>query len=402
MLSLYLHFPFCKRKCSYCDFCSAAATDQAMEQYCDALAVEIALQAAQYGGEPVDTVFLGGGTPSLVPAPAIRKVLTALRRNFHILSDAECSSEANPGTLTDAWLDVATEAGVNRLSIGVQAKQMNLLRTLERIHTYPEALEALRMAREHGIENLNADAMFGLPGQTLEDYLETLHAFVDERVTHVSAYALIVEDGTPLAQRVQNGSLTLPDEDMVADMLEQGVLFLETHGYQRYEISNFAKPGYACKHNLGYWRQKRYLGLGLSAASLLPAPANAPDACYVRQTNTNRLPEYLRQLACGRTPIAETQRISRQDAMFETVMLGLRTVEGVRYGDFMAMYGQTLPQVYGEAIDRLTNEGLLAPVETGDPRLRLTPRGLMLQNTALMAFMRDTEKTVPQSGESLP
>ena len=180
MLSLYLHFPFCKRKCSYCDFCSAAATDQAMEQYCDALAVEIALQAARYGGEPVDTVFLGGGTPSLVPAPAMRKVLTALRRNFHILSDAECSSEANPGTLTDAWLDVATEAGVNRLSIGVQAKQTNLLRTLERIHTYPQALEALRMAREHGIENLNTDAMFGLPGQTLDDYLETLNAFVDE------------------------------------------------------------------------------------------------------------------------------------------------------------------------------------------------------------------------------
>ena len=397
MLSLYLHFPFCKRKCSYCDFCSAAATEPVMEQYCDALIVEIALQAARYGGEPVDTVFLGGGTPSLVPPQALRRVLAALRKHFRILPDAEYSSEANPGTVTDAWLDAATEAGVNRLSLGIQAIQPHLLRTLERIHTYPQALEALRMARKHGITNLNADAMFGLPGQTLEEYLETLHALTNEQVTHVSAYALIVEDGTPLQSKVESGAFVLPEEDAVADMLEQGVRFLEDRGYLRYEISNFAKPGYACRHNLGYWRQKHYLGLGLSAASLLPPPPQTQGVCYLRQTNTDHLPEYLRQLGNGSIPMAESHAVKQRDAMFEAVMLGLRTVEGVRYKDFAAMYGQTLPQAYGAAIASLTGAGLLVPVETDDPWLRLTPRGLMVQNTALMAFMRETEETAPKN-----
>lgn len=343
--------------------------------------------AEQYGGEPVDTVFLGGGTPSVVPPEPFAAVLNALRARFAIRPDAEFTSETNPGTLTPAWLNAFLFAGGNRLSVGVQAKQERLLRVLGRIHTFDQALSALETAKRAGIGNINADAMFGLPTQTLTDYLDTLWAFADAGVTHVSAYSLILEEGTPLYESVRSGALALPGEDETADMMEAGVDRLEALGYRRYEISNFARPGYACRHNLGYWRQKRYLGLGASAASLLPAPPGAADAAYLRRTNTGDVRAYVGALQAGRLPPAETQIVTPREAMFETVLLGLRTVEGVRYADFERLHGVALSSVYGEAIDRLRTQGLLAPAGNADPRLALTRRGLALQNTALMAFM---------------
>lgn len=389
LLSLYLHFPFCKRKCSYCDFCSAAATPEEIAAYCHALEAEIALAAKVYGRLPVDTVFLGGGTPSIVPAALMRGVLSALRQNFSILQDAEFTSEANPGTLTDAWMDALAEAGMNRLSIGVQAIQEPLLRTLGRIHDFPQTLEALRMARAHGIANLNADAMFGLPGQTLADYLDTLRTLANTGVTHISAYSLILEEGTPLYRQVERRERAVPDEDATADMLERGVRLLNTLGYQRYEISNFAKPGYVCKHNLGYWRQKRYLGLGVSAASLLPAPDGEPRACYLRQSNTTSVRKYIRMLSEGKLPVAASTPVYAEEAMFEMIMLGLRTVEGIRYADFERMHNRALTEVYGDAIHTLEKAGLLQAVSQVEPRLALNERGLLLQNTALLAFMKD-------------
>ncbi|MDD3213910.1 MAG: radical SAM family heme chaperone HemW [Eubacteriales bacterium] len=380
-----MHFPFCVRKCAYCDFCSAAATQAEMAAYCAALETEMALTAERYGSLPVDTVFLGGGTPSIVPAPLMKSVMKTLRTHFTLLPGVEFTSEANPGTLTDAWLDVIAGAGANRLSIGVQAKQERLLGIIGRIHDFPAAREAFAMARKHGFTNLNADAMFGLPTQTLEEYLATLDALAELDGTHLSAYSLILEEGTRLFDRVTGGDVTLPDEDVVADMMEAGIDRLEALGYRRYEISNFAKPGFECAHNLGYWRQKPYLGLGLSAASLLPS--EDPDAAYIRRSNTTDLRAYLRLLGENRVPVAETTPVSRREAMFETVMLGLRTVAGVGYAEFEKRHGVSLPAVYGPAIETLTAEGLLLPASGAEPRLALTRRGLALQNTAMMAFM---------------
>ena len=387
LLSLYLHFPFCKRKCSYCDFCSATASQAQIEAYCHALQQEIMLYAPLYAQYPVDTVFIGGGTPSIVPAVLLAKVLTTLREQFTILPDAEFTCESNPGTLTDVWLDVAARAGVNRLSIGVQAVQEPLLQLIGRIHDYAQVESSLRMARQHGITNLNADVMFGLPTQTVDEYLQTLDTLAGEGVSHISAYSLIVEEGTRLQAQVARGERTLPNEDVVADMLEQGIQRLKTLGYERYEISNFAKPNMACKHNLGYWQQKRYLGLGVSAASLLPAPVDQGEVQYMRQTNITSVPDYVRLLNEGKRPVAETIQVNAVDAMFETIMLGLRTVDGIRFEDFAKRHGQSLPMVYSQAIEKLTHQGLLQPIDNARPSLALTQRGLALQNTALMAFM---------------
>lgn len=387
MLSLYLHFPFCKRKCSYCDFCSAAPAPGEIEAYCDALIREISLMARRFGNLPVDTVFLGGGTPSLIPAKQMARVLQVLRASFAFLLEVEFTSEANPGTLTGEWLEAVTEAGVNRLSLGVQTIQPELLQRLGRIHTFEQAKESLEMARRHGICNLNADVMFGLPGQTAAQYADTLRALAALKVTHLSAYSLILEEGTPLFDRVQAGQITLPDDDDTAEQMEQGINILETLGYERYEISNFAQPPFVCRHNMGYWRQKPYLGLGLSAASLLPAEENAEKVAYVRQTNTADLKQYLRMIGEDRLPVAACEPVGLKEAMFETVMLGLRTVEGVSYAEFERMHGKRLTDVYGAAIETLQAQELLQLTDSQAPRLALNRRGLALQNTALMPFM---------------
>lgn len=386
MLSLYLHFPFCKRKCSYCDFCSFPASQADMEAYCEALKTEIALYARRYGRPEVDTVFLGGGTPSAVPARLMEGVLAALRDGFALRPGAEFTAEANPGALDEEWLDTLRAAGLNRLSLGVQAIQPGLLHTLGRIHDFAQAKAAVALALSRGVANLNADAMFGLPGQSVGDYLDTLRALADTGVPHISAYALIVEEHTPLARRVARGELALPSEDETADMLEGGVALLQSLRFERYEISNFSRPGYRCAHNLAYWRQTPYLGLGLSAAGLLPPPA--PDgAAYIRRSNVADLRVYTGMLAQGCLPVAEDVPVSRREAMFETVMLGLRTADGVRYADFAAMHGQPLEAVYGEAIQKLRQAGLLAAEAQAEGRLALSSRGLNLQSAALMPFM---------------
>ncbi|MCE5343760.1 MAG: radical SAM family heme chaperone HemW [Eubacteriales bacterium] len=387
MLSLYLHFPFCIRKCAYCDFCSAPAGEAEIAAYCSALQTEIELTARLYGDLSVDTVYLGGGTPSTVPADLMGAVLATLRERFLIVPGAEFTSESNPGTLSEAWLHTLLAAGANRLSLGVQAKQARLLSILGRIHDFDQALDAFALARRAGFTNLSADAMFGLPTQTAQEYLATLDALAEAGMQHISAYSLILEEGTPLFARVKAGELTPPGEDETADMMEWGVDRLEALGFQRYEISNFAKPGFQCLHNLGYWQQKQYLGLGASAASLLPAPQNREDTAYVRRTNTADVGAYVTALSQGRLPPAETTPVPMLEAMFETVMLGLRTVQGVRYADFARRYGREPGDIYGPAIETLTRQGLLQPARGEDPRLALTRRGLMLQNTALMAFM---------------
>jgi len=382
-LSLYVHFPFCKSKCIYCDFCSFAANEPTMETYCSCLVRETELYALAYADASIQTVYFGGGTPSIVPVPLMQKVLDGLHSCFTIPWEIEFTAEANPGTMTDEWLAVMAEGGVNRLSIGIQAKQERLLKMLGRIHSFPQAAEALRLARDHGIQNLSADLMYGLPTQTLEEYLDSIRAVADLGVQHISAYALKVEDGTRLRRMIDTGTLPAPDEDLSADMMDAGIALLQSLGYRRYEISNFAKPGFRSQHNMKYWQQAYYLGLGLNAASMLPAG----DTTYVRQTNTLVMDTYCQKLLSGRLPVEECIPISRREAMFETVMLGLRTTDGVRFKNFEAMHKTPLFAVYGDAIRTLQNRGWLQPMNPEDPRLVLNEKGMAMQNTALMPFM---------------
>ena len=392
LLQLYLHFPFCKRKCFYCDFCSAPADAETVAAYCSALKKEIVLTAEKYPGARISTVFLGGGTPTLVPAAELRAVLEELRRRFDILPDAEITAEGNPGTLSPRWLEAACACGLNRLSLGVQAAQDRLLRAVGRIHTFAQAEEAVAMARAFGIRNLNVDLMSGLPGQTLQDWRESIEAAATLDVEHVSAYSLILEEGTPLWRMVEAGSVRLPDDELTAEMYEQGVAWLEAAGYARYEISNFARPGMRCRHNVGYWQGSWYAGLGVAAHSMLPPDASqaTQGAVRIRRANTESLADYLHALTVQKIlPPAEITPVERQEAMFETMMLGLRMTDGVAERDFERLHGETMAQVYGPALETLVRDGLGAWSlgAVGERRFFLTPRGLEVQNEALMALM---------------
>ncbi|MFH1511907.1 MAG: radical SAM family heme chaperone HemW [Bacillota bacterium] len=384
-MSVYVHFPFCRSKCVYCDFCSLAADETVIERYCDSLMHEMELAASAYPDAEIETVYFGGGTPSIVPVPLMRRVLQKMHACFAIQNGIEFTSEANPGAVTDAWLSAMAEAGMNRLSVGMQAKQERLLTLLSRIHRFAQVQDTLDMARGHGITNLSVDLMYGLPTQTLREYLDSIRAAADLGVKHISAYALKVEDGTRLQVMIETGEFALPDEDETADMMDGGVELLESLGYRRYEISNFTRPGFDSKHNLQYWRQKYYLGLGLNAASMLPAS----DAAYLRRSNTASPAEYQSMLSAGQLPIAESMSVNRDEAMFETVMLGLRTTDGVRFVDFEAMHGKRLTDVYGGAVRELQSKGWLLPADPADPRLALNNLGLALQNMALMPFLRE-------------
>lgn len=380
---LYLHFPFCKRKCLYCDFCSMAADAATVEAYCAALVGEIRRAGAEHADCDISTVYIGGGTPSIVPARLIGGVLDELKRAFNIRADAEISSEANPGTLNAEWLDAAVSRGVNRLSLGMQASQTELLQALGRIHTHAETAAAVRLARESGIGNVNLDLMYGLPLQTAGMYLDAIDAAAELAPEHISAYSLILEDGTPLCEAARRGDISVPDDDEVADMCEAGAARLETLGYSRYEISNYARDGCECRHNLGYWQGAYYIGLGLNAHGMLPPSEaeRAAGAVYTRVYNTDKLERYIEE---GGDAQAGRQPISADEAMFETVMLGLRTVRGINEREFASRHGTSLQARYRGAPDALVSDGL---AERRDGFLRLTPHGLMVQNAVLLRLM---------------
>ncbi len=391
ILELYLHFPFCKRKCFYCDFCSAPQSDETVAAYCAALRKEIRLMAERYADARVSTVFLGGGTPSVVGAEEMSEVLRELRQCFAFQPDAEFTTEANPGTLTPAWLDMAARHGVNRLSLGLQASQERILQRIGRIHTFAQAEEAMKMTRAAGIQNLNLDVMFGLPEQTLRDYLETLERACTLSPNHISAYSLILEEGTVLSAAVEKGQCSLPDEDETAEMYERGAAWLKRAGYMQYEVSNFARPGFECRHNIGYWQDAWYLGMGLAAHSMLPPNREEAKrgAVRVRRANPESLDAYIKALEAGKLPETQIELIQSQEAMFESMMLGLRMTRGVSEAEFEKRHGVALVQRYGEALRGLVRDGLGAWLveETSTRRFALTPRGLEMQNEALMRLM---------------
>jgi len=378
-MELYVHIPFCRQKCRYCDFASWSDCERQMPRYVDALLREA--QACAPAAARMDTVFLGGGTPSLLPPEELCRLLTGLQAIFDIAPHAEFTSEANPGTLTPQWLDAAVKGGMNRLSMGMQALQPELLRTLGRIHNFDQVKDSVRMAREAGVANLSLDLMFGLPGQTPAMWRETLNAALSLSPEHLSCYGLIPEEGTPLVADLEAGRLTLPDEDAEREMYDDTLRILASHGFQQYEISNFAKPGYACRHNLGYWQQVPYIGLGAAAASCMPG---SKDCAYVRLANPSDLMDYLRMAEQSDWTQRENESITRADAQYETLMLGLRTTQGVSEAAYEAMHGAPLLDRYGSALHRLEQQGLLIHE---DGWWRLTRRGMDVQNAVLVDLM---------------
>jgi oxygen-independent coproporphyrinogen III oxidase len=390
-LALYLHTPFCTSKCGYCDFNSYEGLDHLVPEYTPALVREMELWAPAARRFRVDTIFFGGGTPSLTSLDDMAALVRGLEANFDISPDVEWSLEANPTELSREHLEGLRALGVNRLSMGVQSMHADELKMLEREHSPERVIQAVADARAAGFDNMNLDLIFGLIDQPLERWQETLEQVIALGPEHLSCYALTVEPGTALFYQVSKGLLTAPDPDVAADQYEWTRERLATAGYQQYEISNWAKPGHQCRHNLVYWRAEAYLGMGAGAHSFFAgqrlANIDAPNR-YVDGVNTSWEERQatgraeLRQVAGGETPDEATLRA---DAM----ILGLRLMEGVSLTEFATRFGVTVEATFGPVIERYTRLGLL---DTVDGRLRLTDRGLLLSNEVFTELLPDPDE----------
>lgn len=373
-LEIYLHIPFCVKKCNYCDFLSAPASEEVQARYMKALAAELSAASREAFGHEVVSVFIGGGTPSVADARLLCALLDILRQQYRLLPEAEITIEMNPGTADWEKLSLYRKAGINRLSIGLQSASDEELRRLGRIHTFEDFLSTYRLARLAGFSNINVDLMSALPGQSLASYENTLKKILalTPPPEHISAYSLIVEEGTPFYRMQETGELHLPDEDQEREMYYRTGALLEAAGYRRYEISNYARRGYECLHNKGYWKRTEYLGFGIGAASLFEEK---------RFRNSADLNKYLADpLGCR----GEEEILSEADQMEEFLFLGLRLMEGITEESFFKKFHRSLMQVYGEVIRRNECDGLL---EYREGRLRLTGRGIDISNYVLAQFL---------------
>lgn len=437
-ISIYIHIPFCVKKCQYCDFLSAPADSRAQEVYLCALKQEIREQAARYREYEVQTVFIGGGTPTAVPCENLCEVLKTVFSFYRMNPHAEISMEANPGTVTKEALLSYRKAGINRISIGLQSADDVELKLLGRIHTYRDFQQTYRWAQEAGFTNINLDIMSALPGQSVENYKKSLETVLSLRPQHISAYSLIVEEGTPFYEKYGQESEKLqatgekqpdlPSEEEEREMYALTEKLLAAAGYHRYEISNYALPGRECRHNLVYWKRGNYVGFGLGAASMvenvrfeniremqeyLAEYAGMPDAEPVsadaaqgdEQVLSNEQEFSLREDTHSENEQVlstledvysrETQQIFRgenvhplspQEQMEETMFLGLRLTEGVSKAEFHQQFGISMEQIYGEVIRKNTAKGLLID-EAG--YVRLTREGMDLSNYVMAQFLLD-------------
>lgn len=373
-LELYIHIPFCVKKCQYCDFLSGPSDQETRDRYIEALLAEIrAVQNAER--YEIVSVFIGGGTPSVLKAEAIASVMEAIYRKFSFSADAEVTIEANPGTVDLEKLTIYRRTGINRLSLGLQSTDPDELKMLGRIHSYEDFIQSYQQAREAGFDNINIDMMFAIPGQSGEAWRQHLHQVAELKPEHISAYSLIIEEGTPFAQR----ELDLPDEDTEYQMYEDTAAVLEEYGYQQYEISNYAKKGHVCRHNIGYWKGTEYLGLGLGASSLYEEK---------RFSNTAKMQEYLKfsgSAECIRKDVVE---LSRKDRIEEFMYLGLRMTEGISEMDFEQNFGEKLGDVYGTVLQKYKKTGFLEKIGTN---WRFTRKGIHVSNHILAEFLLDEE-----------
>ena len=375
-MELYLHMPFCVRKCAYCDFLSFPTDQETQNLYTRRLREDIDAMGKKYGDIPVDTIFIGGGTPSVPDSALIVGIMEHVRKAFHVAEGAEISMEANPGTVTREKLTDYRWAGINRLSFGLQSANDRELKLLGRIHTWAEFLESFHLARECGFTNINIDLMSALPGQTRESWKDTLKRVTDLNPEHISAYSLIIEDGTPFGEKYgsEEGRKLLPDEDSEREMYYETKRFLQDCGYERYEISNYAKPGRACRHNIGYWTGLPYLGLGLGASSYM-------DGC--RFAVNSDMKQYLEEKPGMFTDV---EKLTKKDMEEEFFYVGLRMTAGVSLPEFERRFGVSAKDVYPGLMEMFVEEK--AAVFQGD-RFVLTDYGLDVSNYIMAQFLQD-------------
>lgn len=398
-LSLYIHIPFCVRKCDYCDFLSfpvaksgcAVGNEEILQVYLRALEEEVVRESIRYAGRKVDTIFFGGGTPSLLLPGQMEELMQVLHDSFEVLPEAEITIEANPGTLTRDKLKAYKEVGINRLSIGLQSADDQELQILGRIHRFEDFRRNYELARDCGFSNINVDLMSGLPGQKRKSWRRTLKTVAELAPEHISAYGLIIEEGTPFYNRYgeksSSGIRKLPKEEEERQMYHDTADLLSGYGYLQYEISNYAKSGYECRHNIGYWVRKDYAGFGLGAASMVG---------NVRWKNTSVLTEYMvlagndNGMEKGRTAV-QTVEIKREQTCLslseqqeEIMFLGLRMNRGVSKEKFLELFGKSMESVYGAWLSKMEKEGLLLNEES----VRLTEKGRDLANYVMAGFLQ--------------
>ena len=376
-LGIYVHIPFCKQKCYYCDFISFSGIEDKEEEYVKAIEKEI----DSYNLEKycVTTIYLGGGTPSYLSAKSIEKILIKLKdklkNNQLKWEKIEITIEVNPGTVTKEKLEGYKKLGINRLSIGLQATQDKLLKQIGRIHTYKEFEETYKNAEETGLKNINVDLMIGLPNQNIQDIKESLEKIVNLNPSHISVYSLIIEEGTLIKKLLEEGKLELPKEDEERRMYWYVKNFLELKGYNHYEISNFSLDGYSSKHNLNYWNQGQYLGFGVSASSFFAGS---------RYTNTNSITDYIKNINNGISTIAEKEDLDKLDMMKEYIILKLRLKDGINTDEFMSKFGNNIFNIFKTELDYLISNNLIIH---NNKNLYLSSRGKEIANFVWEKFI---------------
>ena len=368
---LYIHIPFCVRKCAYCDFLSAPGSEEAKASYTEALLREI--EAVKTEKREVSSIFVGGGTPSALSPSLMGDIFEKIHKSFSVAPDAEITIEANPGTLSKEKLFLYRNVGINRLSLGLQSPEAAELKSLGRIHTYEEFLESFSLAREAGFQNINVDLMCALPEQTYEGWVRNLRTVAALHPEHISAYSLIIEEGTPFAKR----KLNLPDEDTEYRMYEDTAGILAEYGYEQYEISNYAKKDLVCQHNVGYWTRKEYLGLGLGAASLWGNQRFSNTSDFSLYLNNSGFPEKIR---------GDRETLSLEAEMSEFMFLGLRMTKGVSKAEFLEGFRVPIESVYGKVLDKYKSVGLL---EETEGRIFLTRAGIHVSNGVMAEFLQE-------------
>lgn len=375
MASLYIHVPFCARKCAYCDFASFDNKNELIGEYFKALWREVELAAGMHDFHGVSTVFFGGGTPSFVDAAYIAKTLEAAQKHIGIRAGAEITIEANPNSLDAEKLKTYLSAGINRLSMGLQSAEDRLLKLLGRLHTREMFEKAYLDARDTGFANISVDLIYGLPTQTLDEWGHTLEYVAGLAPGHVSAYSLTIEEGTPLHRDLLTGKIKEAEEEDERAMYHEAVAFLKTKGYERYEISNFAKPGLESRHNLAYWNRDDYLGIGAAAHSCV---------ADVRFANASDLDGYISCLRAGKTAYNTREELDARQREFEYIMLKLRLAQGFLLDEYEKLFGRNFEKRFAAPLEKLENAGLLKR-ENG--RIFLTDRGFDLQNTVVLELL---------------
>ena len=377
-LGLYVHIPFCLRKCNYCDFLSFACADEkVLMEYADALALETGISYERWPYKIVDSSFIGGGTPSIVPAKGMRKILDAIRSNFVVADDCEITIEANPATLTDEKIATYLECGINRISIGIQSFDNSILKMLGRAHDKNDAINAVRMVKHGGFENINIDLMFGIPGQTVKMWRDTVRQCTFLEPKHISLYSLQIEEGTPFYRMIyENKVIEELPEETDREMYHESLHILENEGFSRYEISNACIPGYESRHNLKYWSYGDYLGLGPGASSFMDGH---------RFKNISKIPEYLKFIKSGLPPVKQEdiEEYSAREEMGIYIFTALRKVEGFSISDFEKTFTCDFFDVYDPQILQKLRGLLVAEGQN----LRLTERGFDVSNRVMAEFV---------------